>query len=182
VGTADEEFDRLPITLPPAAAGAQRLTGASRGTQEWHQTDGHCPDLDHTQDETVTMADDGVWQYHADFCGDVEGTQWHGDGTFGLTDPGGDSLTGTISVGRLTMGTSGSPRLITVTGGTGAWAGATGSCLVDETVQVSSFTYIGTSCRGTHCADASLAALAQSLSVAKTGPASSGRQISRSGR
>ncbi len=76
---------------------------------------------------------------------------------FGLTDPGGDSLTGTISVGWLTMGTSGSPRLITVTGGTGAWAGATGSCLVDETVQVSSFTYIGTAVHdGTFTCDVSL--------------------------
>jgi hypothetical protein len=80
-----------------------------------------------------------VWAYHADYCGDVEGSQWHGDGTFSLTSPGGDSLTGTLSVGSLTMGTAGSPRLVAITGGSGAWAGATGSCLIDETVQVSSF-------------------------------------------
>jgi hypothetical protein len=144
VGTADEEFDRLYLAerdglFRLAPAGATRLIGTSHGTQEWHETDGHCPDLDHMLDEAVRMADGAVWAYHADYCGDVEGSQWHGDGTFSLTSPGGDSLTGTISVGSLTMGTAGSPRLVAITGGSGAWAGATGSCLIDETVQVSSF-------------------------------------------
>jgi hypothetical protein len=145
------------VTLPPAPAGAERLAGTSHGTQEWHETDGHCPDLDHTQDETVTMADGAAWTYHAEYCGDVEGVLWHGDGRFSLTDPGGDGLNGAISVGWLTMGTAGSPRLITITGGTGAWTGASGTCLVDETVQVSSFGYHGTAVHdGTFTCDVAL--------------------------
>jgi hypothetical protein len=52
---------------------------------------------------------------------------------------------------------SGSPRLVTITGGTGAWAGATGACLIDEHVQVSAFEYEGSAVHdGTFTCDVSL--------------------------
>jgi hypothetical protein len=135
------------VTLPPPPPGAQRLEGASTGTERWVETSGGCPTLDHTTDETVTMADGTAWAYHGTHCGELSQsqTQWRGGGDITLTTAGGDTITLQWTHDWLPVPPTRVQILATVTGGTGAWAGATGTCLIDEGLTMGVFAVNGNS-------------------------------------
>ena len=80
----------------------------------------------------------GTWTYRASYCGTTSGDTWHGEGTGVLTGPDGSTITLKISHDA-PVGTTGVPYTTTVTGGTGGFAGATGSCRFSITITNSSF-------------------------------------------
>jgi hypothetical protein len=135
------------VTLPPPPPGGQHLVGASVGTERWQQTDGRCPTLDHQIDETVSMADGTVWAYHGEYCGELNRAmdQWRGGGDFTLTAPGGDTITLHWTLDWFRIPSGGKRVPVAVTGGTGAFSGATGACVIDETVTMGVFAVDGNS-------------------------------------
>jgi hypothetical protein len=135
------------VTLPPPPPGAEHLVGASVGSERWHETTGRCPTLDHELDEVVTMADGTVWHFVARYCGELSDSmnEWRGGGDITLTAPSGATITLTFSHDWLRIPSGGVPYVASITGGTGAYAGATGACLVDESITMGVFAVNGNS-------------------------------------
>ncbi len=122
--------------VPPsgATAGGIHVEGTYRGDERFGFTAGDCPDLDHELHSTFTLTDGTTWPFQATYCGDLDGDQWSGEGTFTFTTPGGDTITGTLTTAA-TLPTEGVPYDLAITGGTGAYAGATGACSLDNHVE-----------------------------------------------
>jgi hypothetical protein len=126
-----------PITAPtpttvttPASASAEQFAGSYRGTEHYRLSTQRCDYLDHDLVETFTLADGTTWQFEQRYCGTVDGVLWTGVGTFTITAPDG-TLTGTVH-DSATLPSTGEPYDIVVTGGTGRFVGATGSCHLDN--------------------------------------------------
>jgi hypothetical protein len=125
----------VPTTLapaPPAGDGADTaFEGTFRGDEQYRPTDGDCPDLDHVLRSTFALTDGTTWAFRAEYCGTIEGETWSGGGTFGFTTPDADTLTGTFT-SSASVTSDGEPYVLTITGGTGRYSGASGSCALDN--------------------------------------------------
>jgi hypothetical protein len=125
----------VPTTLapaPPAGDGADTaFEGTFRGDEQYRPTDGGCPDLDHVLTSTFELTDGTTWAFRAEYCGTIQGDTWTGGGTFGFTTPDADTLTGTFT-SSASVTSDGEPYVLTITGGTGRYAGASGSCALDN--------------------------------------------------
>jgi hypothetical protein len=120
-----------PSTALPSEAGApasvaQDFEGAHRGIEHYAPGSGACV-LDHELDSTLEVAGQSTWQYHAEYCGTVNGDLWSGNGTFVITAPDGATLVGTLA-SSARLPTDGEPYQLTITGGTLRFEGAAGSC------------------------------------------------------
>jgi len=116
-----------PAEVPlPEPAGRRQISGIYRGAG-WPQepSSGLCASLAHRLDAVFVLDSGEQWNYHADYCGTVDGplwlpgATWTGVGTFTFTTPAGDTITGTFT-SRAVLPTAGEPYDLTVTGGTGA--------------------------------------------------------------
>ncbi|MGH9229631.1 MAG: hypothetical protein ACRD07_13075 [Acidimicrobiales bacterium] len=109
----------------------EHVEGTFRGTAHFSPTTGRCPTLDHVLDSTFVLSDGSTWRYHADYCGSIVGDLWTGTGTFTFTTSAGDTITGTFdSAARLPS--DGEPYELRITGGTGSYERASGSCGLDN--------------------------------------------------
>jgi hypothetical protein len=117
------------VTAPPSSS-AGHFDGTYRGTEHYQLDTERCDYLDHDLVETFTLPDGTAWQFEQRYCGSVDGDQWTGVGTFTIDAPDG-TLTGTVH-DSATLPSRGEPYDIVVTGGTGRFAGATGSCHLDN--------------------------------------------------
>jgi Sigma-70 region 2 len=79
------------------------------------------------------LTDGTTWAVHATYCGVFEDSdRWRGTGPFtAVVGPTGDTLTGRL-VSSAAVPTDGEPYTLEITGGTGAYDGATGSCTLDN--------------------------------------------------
>jgi hypothetical protein len=118
-----------PTTAAPPA-NAVRYTGSYRGTEHYRLNTGRCSYLDHDLVETFTRDDGTTWNFEQIYCGTVDGDLWTGVGTFTITTAHG-TITGTVH-DSATLPSAGEPYDIVVTGGTGRFAGASGSCHLDN--------------------------------------------------
>lgn len=90
----------------------------------------------HRIDGVFALATGEEWIYDADYCGTVDGDYiWSGAGAFTLTTPMGDTLTGTFT-SRAALPTKGEPYDLTIGGGSGAWAEASGTCHLTNHIQL----------------------------------------------
>lgn len=93
-----------------------------------------CRQMHHHLDAAVTLDDGSRWRLNEQYCGVNENWVWSGEGTFTFTDDTGNSLGGTFT-SRADVPTEGQPYLMTVTDGTGRFAGVTGTCDVANNVR-----------------------------------------------
>jgi hypothetical protein len=109
------------------------VEGSYQGTEHYSPTTGGCPDLDHVLVSTFELEDGSTWQYRSEYCGTLDGNHWTGAGTFEFTTPDGDTISGTTS-SEAQVPSPGVPLVLVITGGSGAYDGAAGSCDLDNHV------------------------------------------------
>ena len=134
VVTAEPEGSdrRTHLTVPPG--GSMHVEGSYSGTESFGPTTGRCPDLDHELGATLTLTDGTVWELDSSYCGTLAGDDWTGLGQFSLTTSSGDTLIGPLT-STATLPTDGEPFTLQINNGTGAYAGALGSCILDNHVR-----------------------------------------------
>ena len=119
----------------PVEAGTETLaatSGSYEGSETFVRATGGACDLDHVLDLTLTPAGGAPWTLHATYCGVLEGEdRWRGQGPAVITTAGGDTLTGRL-VSAADLPTDGDPFTVEITGGTGAYEGAVGTCGFDN--------------------------------------------------
>jgi hypothetical protein len=124
-----------PTTAPDGITEVSMITGTYRGTGPTWSFSERCADLTHTFDGEVTLADGERWAMHQDYCGRVDqDDRWTGEGTFTFTTPDGATVSGTFT-SRAQLPTDGEPYRMTITGGTGGFTGARGTCDMDNHVE-----------------------------------------------
>ena len=118
-------------TTDSGATDGEQVTGTYAGIDRYTPTDGKCPDLDHVLTLTFELADGSTWSFRSDICGDLDGDLWTGEGDFVLTTTTRDTITGTLHSSAF-LPSIGEPFGLTITGGTGSYLGASGSCTLDN--------------------------------------------------
>jgi hypothetical protein len=127
-----------PQTTAPPPPGAIHYKGTFQGIEHYTLQTERCPQLDHNLTETFRLDDGTTWSLVQLYCGTITDTNlWTGDGTFLFTVPGG-TFGGDIHTSARVY-TSGGPDPITISRGTGRYAGVTGSCLLDEHIRQVTF-------------------------------------------
>ena len=122
--------------LPPA--GAHRFEGTFHGIEHYTLQTKRCPQVDHNLAETFKLSTGEIWTFQNLYCGTLTDTNlWTGQGTFLFTAPGGTFGGDTYTVARVP--TSGGPLPLTISRGTGTYAGAHGSCLLDNHIRQVAF-------------------------------------------
>ena len=90
------------------------------------------PVLYHQLQETFTLTDGTAWSFQAHYCGTIDSNAvWTGVGSFTITTAGGSTLSGTFT-DSAQLPSVGVPYVIDITAGTGAFAGASGTCVLDN--------------------------------------------------
>ena len=108
------------------------FNGRHEGTEHFGLDTARCPFLDHHLDEEFTLTDGTSWHFASVYCGTIDAASvWSGTGTFTLTSPDGDTLSG-HSTSRAQLPTTGVPYRLDIGGGTGQFTGTSGMCSVDE--------------------------------------------------
>jgi len=131
------------ITAPARSASAApvRLTGDYDGRSNFTLATGRCEMVDTVWDASFDVSNGETWQYHNDYCGTLIDFTFDGHGTFTFTAPNDDTITGTTDTIDVPVldpadrGGTGGPTYLTVSGGTGTYAGSGGSCVLDNHVQ-----------------------------------------------
>lgn len=119
---------------------ARHLDGSYDGRSNFTLFTSRCEMVDTVWDATVAVSNGETWQYHNDYCGTVIDDTFNGSGTFTFTEANSDMLTGTTTTIDVAVpdpggkGGAGGPTYLSITNGTGAYAGATGWCVLDNHV------------------------------------------------
>ena len=112
--------------------GAPPVDGTYFGVEHFALFTGRCAFLDHHIVGTFSASDGTTWDFHQDYCGTLQGDLWSGVGTFALTAPDGAAITGTVTERNIRVPSPGVPYTLDITGGTQRFAGATGTCRLDN--------------------------------------------------
>lgn len=133
---SEEAAGEEPTTTTTAPSDpSEAFAGTYEGVGHYSTTTPECPDI--TQDLDLTMAlDDGsIWTLRADYCATTDANGlWRGDGPFTITTADGSTLVGSL-VSEAQLPTGGVPYGLVITGGTGAFDGAEGSCSVTVSLE-----------------------------------------------
>ena len=114
-------------TLP-----ARHFEGRHSGMEHFQLHTTLCPVLDHHLHETFTLTDGIAWDFRAHYCGTIDPHGvWTGVGTFEITTGSASTLSGTFT-DSAQLPSVGVPYELDINAGTGAFAGATGSCVLDD--------------------------------------------------
>lgn len=114
--------------------------GKHSGTEHMQFATKACPVLDHRLRETFTLTDGTAWDFRAHYCGTIDAQDvWTGVGTFTIATGNGSGLSGNFT-DSAHLPTVGVPYVLHITAGAGAFAGATGSCVLDDHVRAISAT------------------------------------------
>jgi hypothetical protein len=106
--------------------------GRHSGTEIFQVHTGRCPVLDHLLQETFTLTDGTTWSFQAHYCGTIDSRGvWTGVGSFSIATAGGSTLSGRFT-DSAQLPSLGVPYELDVHQGTGVFAGAHGSCILDN--------------------------------------------------
>ena len=131
--TAPDSSTTTTTTLAsPAEPTAVVLTGTHAGTEHFALGTGRCPQIDHHLDETWTATNGTVLRFSNAYCGELDAQgRWSSTGTYTLGNATG-AVQGRTNSAVDKVPSPGGPYHLTVDSGTGLFAGATGSCAVEE--------------------------------------------------
>lgn len=126
-------------TAPPTEVVAWHVEGHHRGIEHFALQTERCAFLDHQLQETFTLVDGTEWSFTARYCGTIDATGfWTGEGSFELAAGESDGLTGTFS-SAAQLPSTGEPYQLDVHAGTGEFAGASGTCRLENHLRTISF-------------------------------------------
>jgi hypothetical protein len=131
--TADTAVASTPSSEP--TTGAPPVAGTYFGVEHFAAHAGRCAVLDHHIVGTFSVSDGTTWDFRQDYCGTFQGDLWSGDGTFSLTAPDGAAITGTVTERNIRVPSPGVPYTLDITGGAQRFAGASGTCRLDNHLQ-----------------------------------------------
>ncbi len=118
-------------TTPPPARLHSHVEGRHSGVEHFQGRTPQCAVLDHRLLQTFTLADGTAWSFRSHYCATVDAhALWTGVGSFTITTGDGSTFSGTFTESAQ-LPTVGVPYVIDVKRGTGAFAGARGSCVLD---------------------------------------------------
>lgn len=130
-----------PVDGTPGLPGTGDLTGTYAGSLTKAVPSGlprpGCQ-IETSFDRVLSLADGSIWNLHGDYC--VAGVGSTGTGTFTTDLPNGDTMTGDVDIHATGSGVG----LLTITGGTGAYANAAGTCQLDGWGTGTDLTTLGT--------------------------------------
>jgi len=121
--------DRTPTTTPPDGPSVV-FAGTYQGIGHYSQsqTSGSCGDINQDLDLSLALDDGRTWTYRSVYCAATdENGVWHGAGPFRITTDEGETLVGIFGA-TAQLPTDGVPYEIRITGGSGRYEGAQGSC------------------------------------------------------
>lgn len=120
-------------TSPTTAPLRSHFEGRHTGVEHFQLATQACPVLDHRLRETFTLTDGTAWTFRAHYCGTIDSNAvWRGVGTFTITTANGSTLSGSITTDSAQLPSVGVPYVIDIEAGTGSFAGAKGSCVLDN--------------------------------------------------
>ena len=116
-----------PPPTSPSPHATVNVAGTYEGTSVYDLWTEKCT-VDGIVDLEFTLESGEHWQFHNPNCGEIDSNNvFTGRGTFVLTTPDGATIVGTEYT-RVPLEDNGGPISLTITGGTGPYQGATGSC------------------------------------------------------
>jgi hypothetical protein len=119
-------------TAPPATLVHSHFEGRHSGIEHFQLATSECPVLDHRLRETFTLTDGTAWSFRAHYCGTIDAHKvWRGAGSFTITTANGSTFSGTFT-DSAQLPSVGVPYAIDIETGTGDFAGANGSCVLDN--------------------------------------------------
>jgi hypothetical protein len=122
----------VPTTATAAPISTWHFEGRHSGVEHFQVHTKLCPVLDHHLRETFTLTDGSTWTFRAHYCGTIDAHDvWTGVGTFTITTADSSTLSGTFT-DSAQLPSVGVPYEIDVAAGTGTFAGASGSCVLDD--------------------------------------------------
>jgi hypothetical protein len=129
--------DTAAVSTPSSepTTGAPPVAGTYFGVEHFAAHAGRCAVLDHHIVGTFSVSDGTTWDFRQDYCGTFHGDLWNGDGTFSLTAPDGAAITGTVTERNIRVPSPGVPYTLEITGGAQRFAGASGTCRLDNHLQ-----------------------------------------------
>ena len=120
------------LASPSATTTQLVLTGTRAGTEHFAIGTGRCPQIDHHLEEIWTATDGTVLAFSNAYCGELDAQgRWSSTGTYTLSNANG-AVQGRTNNSVDSVPSPGGPYRIAIDSGTGAYAGATGSCAVEE--------------------------------------------------
>jgi hypothetical protein len=136
VARATEPVPRRTIAATPTTVVAPSVNwhveGRHNGIEHLQAHTRLCPVLDHRLHETFTLSDGTSWTFQSHYCGTIDAHGvWTGVGSFEITTGSGSTLSGTFT-DSAQLPSLGVPYELDVNSGTGAFAGASGSCMLDN--------------------------------------------------
>ncbi|MEY2451219.1 MAG: hypothetical protein QOD92_793 [Acidimicrobiaceae bacterium] len=111
------------------------VSGAYDGLSDFAVTTRRCSLVDTVWNAVFVLDTGESWAFHNEYCGTITDGLFTGSGPFTLTQPDGATLTGRSQTTDVPLVNNGGPTELHVTGGTAAFTGASGSCLLDNTVE-----------------------------------------------
>ena len=118
------------VATADASPGSFHVTGDYDGPSHFTVGTERCEMIDTVWDATVSVSNGETWRYHNEYCGTLVDGLFSGAGAFSFTVPDGDRLFGTRRVTNAPIPGTGGTNQLRLTGGTGQYAGATGSCVM----------------------------------------------------
>lgn len=126
-------------TTPTTTSVNWHFEGNQSGLEHFQLSTPRCPVLDHALQGTFTLTDGTVWRFREKYCGTVDAhSVWRGVGSFSLTATDGSKLGGTFT-SSAQLPSVGVPYQLDIKRGTGQFAGASGSCVLENHVHVVAF-------------------------------------------
>jgi hypothetical protein len=138
-GTRRVDPTTVTAPSPVTTSASWHFEGRHSGIEHFELGTERCPVLDHRLRETFAFADGTAWTFRAHYCGTIDARGvWTGVGSFTITTGSAATLSGTFT-SSAQLPSVGVPYELDISAGTGTFAGARGSCVLDNHLRTIAF-------------------------------------------